>query len=126
MRRHIKAIARRQQDSTLGGRLAERTSISSTHQPRERSHTTFWRNPTEHIAMVRHETLEKLEVPGCGFLSFAEHGFTFTDRDFRKDFSRRAVAYREVGACGPVLLATLSIVLDHPSRAHARNRKRFG
>lgn len=39
------------------------------------------------------------------------------------NFSGGGVADREVGARGPVLLAALGIVFDHPSRAHAGNRK---
>src|SRR5229473_4488606 len=41
----------------------------------------------------------------------------------RAYFSRGGVADGEVGARGPVLLAALGIVLDHPSRAHSGNRK---
>ena len=66
---------------------------------------------------------KKLEVSNGDFPGLAEHNVTFADCDFRKNFSRGGVADREVGARVPVLLAALGVVLDHPSCAHAGNRK---
>src|SRR5882724_5167447 len=123
MRVHIEAIAGSQQDSTLSGGLAEWEVVLSAHQPGERGHAALRRNPSEYVAMVRHEALEELEVSRGDFLGLAEHDVTFADCDFRKNFSGGAVADREVGARGPVLLAALGVVLDHPSRAHPSNRK---
>src|SRR3977135_3584296 len=121
MRGSIEAITGSQQDSTLGRGLAELAGIFSVKQPGERGHAALRRNPSEYVAMVRHEALEELEVSGGGLLGLAEHDVTFADCDFRKNFSGGGVADREVGAGGPVLLAALGVVLDHPSRAHAGN-----
>src|ERR1700736_2223261 len=98
MRGRIEAIAGSQQDSPLGGGLAERAVVLSAHQPGERGHAALRRNPAEYVAMVRHEALEELEVSGGGFLGLAEHDVTFADCDFRKNFSGGGVADREVGA----------------------------
>src|ERR1700675_1858851 len=57
MRGHIEAIAGSQQDSTLGGGLAERAVVLSAHQPEEGGHAALRRNPAEYVAMVRHEAL---------------------------------------------------------------------
>ena len=78
MRGRIEAIARSQQDSLVGGGLAEGAGIFlvpllSAHQPGERGHAALRRNPAEYVAMVRHEALEELEVSGGGFLGLAEH-----------------------------------------------------
>src|SRR5579864_7480716 len=75
--------------------------------------------------MVGHEVLEQLEVAGGEFLRLAEHDVTFPDCDFRENFASGGVRDRKVGACGPVLLAALGVVLDYPSGAHSRNRKCF-
>src|SRR5262249_17994681 len=123
MRGCIEAIARDQQDSALGGGLAERASVLFTRQPGEGGHAALWRNPTEVLAMARHEALQELEVPGGGFLGLAENDVTFADCDLGKNLSGGAVADREVGTRGPVLLAAPGVVLNHPSRAHACNRK---
>ena len=123
MRGRIEAIAGSQQDSTLSRSLAKRAVVLSAHQPGERGHAALRWNPAEYVAMVRHEALEKLEVSGGGFLGPAEHDVTFADCNFRKNFPGGGVADREVGARVPVLLAALGVVLDHPSRAHAGNRK---
>src|ERR1700726_4007168 len=123
MRGRIEAIAGSQQDSTLGGGLAERAVVLAAYQPGERRHAALRRNPAEYVAMVRHEALKEREVSGGGFLGLAEHDVTFADGDFRKNFSGGGVADREVGARGPVLLAALGVVLDHPSRADAGKRK---
>src|SRR5215831_20784766 len=87
MRRHIKAIAGGQQNSTLSSGLAERVSVLSAHQPGERSHAALGRNPAEHLAMVRHEAIEELEILRGGFLGLAEHDVTLADGYLRKDFS---------------------------------------
>src|SRR5208283_2315319 len=71
MRGRIEAIAGSQQDSTLGGGLAERAVVLSAYQPGERGHAALRRNPAEYVAMVRHEALEELEVSGGGFLGLA-------------------------------------------------------
>src|SRR6476469_3967153 len=107
----------------LGGGLAERAGVLSAQQPGERRHAALRRNPAEHVAMVRHEALEELEVAGGGFLGLAQHDVTFADCDFRKNFSGGGVAAGKVGARGPVLLATPGVMLDHPSGAYAGNGK---
>src|SRR5437868_10212661 len=107
----------------LGGGLAEPAVALSANQPGDRGHAALRRNPAEYVAMVRHEALEELEVSCGGFLGLAEYDVTFADCDFRKNFSRGGVRDREVGARGPVLLAALDVVLDHPSRAHPGNRE---
>jgi len=76
MRGCIEAIAGSQQDSTLGGGLAERAVVLSAHQPGERGHATLRWNPAEYVAMIRHEALQEFEVPSGGFLSLAEHDVT--------------------------------------------------
>ena len=123
MRGRFEAIARSEQGSTLGGGLAERSGVLSAHQPGEGGHAALRRNPAEYVAMLRHETLEELEVSGGDLLSLAEHGVAFANCDLRKNLSGSGVRDGEVGARGPVLLAALGIVLDHPSRAHTGNRK---
>ena len=123
MRGRIEAIAGSQQDSTLGGGLAKRAIVLAALQPGEGGHAALRRNPAQYVAMVRHEAIDEPEVSGGGFLGLAEHNVTFADCDFRKNFSGGGVADREVGARGPVLLAALGVVLDHPSRAHTGNRK---
>src|SRR5258708_12445192 len=107
----------------LGGGLAEPAVALSAHQPGERGHAALRRNPAEYVAMVSHEALEELEIAAGCFLRFPEHDVTFADCDLRENFSRGGVADGEGGARGPVLLAALGIVLDHPSRAHSRNPK---
>jgi hypothetical protein len=87
MRRRVEAIARSQQDLTLGGGLAERSGVPSAHQPGESGHAALRRNPAEYVAMVRHEALEQLEVSGGDFLSLAEHGVAFANCDLRKNLS---------------------------------------
>src|SRR6202047_4976776 len=77
MRGRIEAIAGSQQDSTLGGGLAERAVVLSAHQPGERGHAALRRNPAEYVAMIRHEAFEGLEVSGGCFLGLAEHDVTF-------------------------------------------------
>src|SRR5271165_6329043 len=57
----VEAIAGSQQDSVLGGGLAERAGVFSAHQPRERGHAALRRNPVEQVAMVGHEALKELE-----------------------------------------------------------------
>src|SRR5579864_887849 len=109
----------------LRGGPAEGAGILSARQPGKRSHSALRWNPAEYIVVVCHEALKELEVLVGGFLGFAEHDITFTDCDLSKSFSGGGVRDREVGSRGPVLLAALDIVLDHPSRTHARNRKRF-
>src|SRR5438874_13545978 len=64
MRGRIEAIAGRQQDSTLGGGLAEPAVVLSAHQPGERGHAALRRNPAEYVTMVRHEAIQELEVSG--------------------------------------------------------------
>src|SRR6185437_8773110 len=122
----VKAIAGRQQGSTLRGGLAERARVLSAQQPGKRGHAALWGNPAEHIAMVRHEVLEQPEVPSCGFLGLAEHDIAFADSDFRKNLSRGGVGDGEIGARSPVLPAALGIMLDDPSGAHAGNRECLG
>src|SRR2546423_13955094 len=73
--------------------------------------------------MVGHETLEELEVSGGDFLTLAKHNVAFADDDFGKNFSGSAVGDGEVGACGPVLLATPDVGFDDPPGAYAGNRK---
>src|SRR2546430_5014843 len=107
----------------LGGGLAEPAVALAAHQPGERGHAALRRNPAEYVAMVGHEALEELEIAGGCFLRLAENGVTFADCNLRENFSRGGVADGEVGARGPVLLAALGIVLNHPSRAHSGNRK---
>src|SRR5215469_11040157 len=109
----------------LGGGRAERAVGLSAHQPGECGHTASRRDPAEYVAMLGHEGLEKLEVSRGGFLSLAEHDVVLADCDFRKNLSGGVVADREVGACSPVPLAAPGVVLDHPSRAYASNRKCF-
>src|SRR5689334_3615999 len=92
MRRHIKAISGSQEDSTLGGGLAERVGVLSAQQPGKRGHAALGRDPAEHVAMVRHEAIEELEVSGGGFLGFAEHDLTLADCDFGKNFSGAGIA----------------------------------
>src|SRR5262249_4831812 len=84
MRGRIEAVARSQQDSTLGGGLAERAVVLSALEPGENSHAALRRNPVEYVAMVRHEALQELEVSSGDFLGLAEHDVTFADGDFRK------------------------------------------
>src|ERR1700730_5527642 len=107
----------------LGGGLAEPAVALSAHQPGERGHAALRRNPAEYVAMVCHEALEEFEIAGGYFLRFPEHDLTFADCDLRENLSRSGVADGEVGPRGPVLLAALGIVLDHPTRAHSGNRK---
>src|SRR6202171_5899369 len=107
----------------LGGGLAEPAVVLTAHQPGEGGHAALRRNPAKYVAMVGHEALEELEIASGDFLGLAEHNVTFADCDFRKNFSGGGVADREVGARSPILLAALGVVLDHPSRAHAGNRK---
>src|SRR5689334_22614861 len=115
MRRHVKAITRRQQDSTLGCSLAERTSVLSVDEPGESGHATLRRNPANYIAVFRHEAFQQLQILARRFLRLSEYDITLTDGGLRKYFSRSAVADREVSASGPVLLAALCVMLDHPS-----------
>src|SRR5438309_1658692 len=103
----------------LSSGLAERVGVLSAQQPEERGHAALRRDPPQYVTMAGHESLQELEVSGGDFLGLAEHDVTFADCDFGKNFSSGGVRDREVGARGPVLLATLGIVLDHPSRAHA-------
>src|SRR6185369_13384214 len=62
MRGCVEAIAGSEQDSALGGGLAERALLFSAHQPWEGGHAALRRNPAKHVAMVAHEALEQLEV----------------------------------------------------------------
>jgi hypothetical protein len=68
-------------------------------------------NPSEYVAMVRHEAFKELEVSAGSFLGLAEHHVTFADCDFRENLSGGAVADGEVGARVPVLLAALGVLL---------------
>lgn len=92
MRGRIEAISGSQQNSTLGGGLAERAVVFSAHQPGERRHATLPRNPAEYVTMVRHEALEQREIPSGDFLGLAEHDITFADCNFRKNFPGGRVA----------------------------------
>ena len=98
MRWRIEAIAGSQEDSTLGGGLAERAVVLSVHQPRERGHAALRRNPVKCVAMVRHEALEELEVSLRDFVGLAEHDVTVADRDFRENLSCGGGADSEVCA----------------------------
>src|SRR5438874_11709113 len=73
MRGRIEAIAGSQQDSALGGSLAEWPGILSTHQPGECCHATLRRNPAEHVAMLRHEGIEEFEVSTSNLLGLAKY-----------------------------------------------------
>src|ERR1041385_1090473 len=106
MRGRIEAIAGSQQDSTLGGGLAKRAGIFqaqqlSIDQPGKCGHAASRRNPAQHVAMLRHEGVEELEVSGSDFLGLAKHDVTFADCDFRKNLSSGGVRDREVSARGP-------------------------
>src|SRR5581483_6344891 len=125
MRGSIEAIAGSQQDSMLGGGLAERAGVLSTEQPRECRHASLRRNPSEYVAMLRHKVVEQFEVSGGEFLGFAEDDVAVAYRNFRKNLARNRIGDREVSASVPILLAPLGIVLDHPSGAHTGNRKCF-
>src|SRR6185437_9872413 len=125
MRRCIKAITWRQQDSLLGGSLAERVGVISARQPGEGGHAPLRPNPTKYITVRRHESLEKLQISRSSFLGPPQHNVTSADCYFRKHFSGRGIGDGEVGARVPVLLPALSVVLNHPSRAHTGNRKRL-
>src|SRR5262249_15400377 len=123
MRGGIEAVAGSEQDSMLGGGLAERAVVLATYEPGERGHAALRRNPAEHVGMTRHEAIKEFQILGGGFMGLAEHGVTFADGDFRKNFSSGVVGDGEGGARIPVLLAALDVVLDDPSRAHSGNRK---
>src|SRR5580700_2446869 len=64
VRRRIETVAGSQQDSMLGRSLAERALFLPAQQPGERGHAALGRNPSEYVAMVRHEGLKQLEVSG--------------------------------------------------------------
>src|SRR5215471_20264517 len=119
MRGSIEAIAGSQQDSLLGSCPAEGALLLSAHQPRERGHATFRRNPIENVAMFNHEALKQFEVPGGDILSLAQHYVTPADCDLGKNFSSARVRDREISASIPVLCPALGVMLDHPSRAHS-------
>src|ERR1700745_220430 len=107
----------------LGSGRAESAVALSAHQPGKHGHAALRRNPAEYVAMVGDEALEELEIASGCFLRFPEHDVTIADCDLRENLSGGGVADGEVGARGPVLLAALGIVLDHPSRAHSGNRE---
>src|SRR6266540_4453732 len=72
MRGRIEAIAGSQQDSALGGGLAERAVVLSAHQPGERGHAALRRNPAEYVARFALKALESLKVWGGAFLGLPE------------------------------------------------------
>ena len=56
MRGCVEAIAGSEQDSALGGGLAERALLFSAHQPWEGGHAALRRNPAKHVAMDAQST----------------------------------------------------------------------
>ena len=126
VRRRIEAIAGSQQDSTFGGGPAEPAVVLSAKQPGECGHPALRRNPAEYLAVVRHEAFEELEVSGGD----AACVLPSTTSCLRTAISERISPVVELQTVnkeprGPVLLAALRAVLDHPSRAHAGNRECF-
>src|SRR5438874_13507667 len=55
----IEAIAGSQQDSMLGGGLAERSLVLRAYQPGECGHAALRRKPAEYVKMVSHRALEE-------------------------------------------------------------------
>ena len=69
MLRRVETISRREQQSSFGGRFAERPCIFAAHKPRERRHATLRTHPAQHIAMLIHEAVEQGEIARRGFLA---------------------------------------------------------
>src|SRR5436190_1982526 len=123
MRGHVETISRCQQNSARGCGPAKGACVLAVQQPREGRHSALRADPAENIAMRRHEAIQLLEIPAGSFLRLPENGGVVPDRDLGEDFSRSAVADREIGAGGPVLLASPGVALDHPSSARSCKRE---
>src|SRR5687767_1051226 len=70
VRGHVETVSGREQDSALGGGLAEGTSVRSAHEPREGRHSALRADPAKNVAMSGHEAIQSLQIPAGGFLGF--------------------------------------------------------
>ena len=71
--RGVETIAGSEQDPAIRRGLTERAVVFSVHQPGERGHAALRPKPSQHLAMIRHKAVKKLEVWAGDFLSFDKH-----------------------------------------------------
>src|SRR6202011_2680723 len=97
MRGRVETVSGREQDSALGGGLAEGTGVLSAHQPRESRHSAPRADPVENVGMSGHKAIQLLEILAGGFLRLPENDGVVADGDFRKNLARGVVADRKIG-----------------------------
>ena len=120
----VKTVAGGEQDSALRGGLAEGTSILAADHPGERSHAALWRNPAENVGMFLHELIQNVSDCAWRLPAFVRGRWRASGWRFRRGSHPWSSCRRRSSARGPVLLAALGVVLDHPAGAYARESRR--
>src|SRR5215475_2289147 len=114
MRGLVETVSRCQQDALLCSSLAESAAVLYAEKPGKRGHSSTRTNPAKYISMLAHEAVELAKILSSSLLRLPQHSTSMAHRDLRQHLSCSVVRDGEIRSCIPVLLATLTIGLDHP------------